>query len=108
LDTHQTKYRLYEFHNTEQQANCVSITSNTGQQRVQTPKKTYMQGALSTTRSRHHEGNEADVEDDDDKQKGGTADVTYYAVVPPPREKQLSNIRKQHSTKGIPIGIIHQ
>ena len=51
-DTHQTKYRLYEFHSTEQQANCVSIASSTGQQRIQIPKKTYMQGPTLATGSR--------------------------------------------------------
>jgi hypothetical protein len=103
LNYSQTKYRLYEFHNTEQQANCISITSNTGQQRIQVPKKTYMQGPLSTRRSGHREENEANIQDDDDRQRRAAADVTYYAVVPPPRDNQLANIRKQHSTKGILI-----
>jgi hypothetical protein len=103
LNYHQTKYRLYEFHNTEQQANCVSITSNTGQQRIQVPKKTYMQGPLNTRKSGRREENVANIEDDDDRQRRAAADVTYYAVVPPPRENQLANIRKQHGTKGILI-----
>jgi sulfite reductase alpha subunit-like flavoprotein len=30
-----TKYRLYKFHNIKQKANCIEITSNTGQQRLQ-------------------------------------------------------------------------
>jgi hypothetical protein len=105
LNAHQTKYRLYEFHNTEQQANCVSIISNTGQQRIQVPKKTYMQGTLTKIRSRHGERNDINVEDD--RNAEATADVTYYATVPPPKEKQLSNIRKQHGTKGIHILIVY-
>ena len=102
LDAHQTKYRLYELHNTDKQANCVSITSNTGQQRTQIPKKTYMQGPLTTLRSRQRGENEVNPEGQ------SAADVTYYAVVPPPKEKQLSNIRKQHGAKGILTAIIYQ
>ena len=89
-----TKYRLYEFHNTDQQANCVSMTSNIGSQRVQVPKKTYMAGPK--------EGNRPAVSAPavEEGNRETTVDVTYYAVVPPPREKQLSNIRKQHPSKG--------
>jgi hypothetical protein len=100
VNTHQTKYRLYELHNIPQQADCVSITSNTGQQRMQIPKSTYMQGPSK----RQQQGNQAAA---DDRQREDTADVTYYAVVPPPKEKQLSNIRKQHSSKGIYIYFIN-
>ncbi|CAF2916168.1 unnamed protein product [Rotaria sp. Silwood2] len=97
-NTHQTKYLLYELHNTEQQANCVSITSNTGQQRAQVPKKTYMQSPLNTSKSRQHDVTHVNVANDNTQQRTD-ADVTYYAVVPPPKEKQLINIRKQHGTK---------
>ena len=108
LNNQQTKYRLYEFHNTDQQANCVSVTSNTGQQRTHIPKKTYMQGPLNTARSRHAEQNVANVENDDERQQGAAAaDVTYYAVVPPPKEKQLANIRKQHNAKGIVLCLFY-
>jgi hypothetical protein len=99
LNTHQTKYRLFEFHNTDQQADCVSITSNTGQQRMQMPKKTYMQGP-----SNRQGENQVD---NDDRRKRDAANVTYYAVVPPPKEKQLSNIRKQHTAKGIHLYFIN-
>jgi len=97
---HQTKYRLYEYHNVDKQADCVSITSNTGQQRMQTPKKTYMQGLPHRRHVENRVNNDASRERD-------TADVTYYAVVPPPKDKQLSNIRKQHSSKGIHLYFIH-
>ncbi|CAF0987868.1 unnamed protein product [Didymodactylos carnosus] len=41
---HKTKYRLYEFHNTNLQANCVGITSSgSGKEKIQRPQKTYMQ-----------------------------------------------------------------
>jgi hypothetical protein len=100
LNTNQTKYRLYEFHNVHKQVDCVSIISNTGQKRIQTPKKTYMRGPSH----RPHEENHVD---NDGSRRNDTADVSYYAVVPPPKEKQLSNIRKQHSTKGIHIYFIN-
>lgn len=87
LNTHQTKYRLYESHNIQQQANYVSITTNTGSQRTQVPRKSYMQGPTSRNQ--------------DENRQRDTTDVTYYAVVPPPKDKQLSNIRKQHGAKGI-------
>lgn len=92
LNAHQTKYRLYELHNIHQQANYVSITTNTGQQRTQLPRKSYMQEP-----SKRNQGENQDP----NRQGGDTAEVTYYAVVPPPKDKQLSNIRKQHGTKGI-------
>ncbi|CAF3835110.1 unnamed protein product [Rotaria sordida] len=95
-NSHQTKYRLYEHHNTEQQATCVSITSNTGQQRIQIPKKTYMQDPSNTLKLRRH-GNVHTA--DNTNRQTTNVDVTYYAVVPPPKEKQLANIRKQHGTK---------
>ena len=93
LNASQTKYRLYELHNTNRQADCVSITTNTGQQRTQVPRGTYMQGPPS----RRQEDNPAN--NDENRRTRDTTDVTYYAVVPPPKEKQLSNIRKQHNTK---------
>jgi hypothetical protein len=94
-DLHQRKYRLYEYHNTEEKGNCIGITSNTGQQRVQVPRKTYMKGLINkTTKS------ERQNEDDVDQTRETDADVTYFAVVPSPREKQLANVRKQHVTKG--------
>ncbi|CAF1226589.1 unnamed protein product [Rotaria magnacalcarata] len=92
------KYRLYELHNTEQQANCVSIASNTGPQRIQVPKKTYMQDQSITSKLRNRPTASVNATDDNNQQLN-TADVTYYAVVPPPREKQLVNIRKKHDTK---------
>jgi len=98
LNTNHTKYRLYEFHNVNQQADCVGITSNTGQKRIQIPKKTYMQGPSH----RSHEENQVD---NAGNRGNDTANVSYYAVVPPPKEKQLSNIRKQHGAKGILIYI---
>jgi len=106
LNAHQTKYRLYEFHNTEQQANCVSITSNTGQQRIQTPRRTYMQGPASSNRLRQFGTNQINA--NDNRQEQAAADVTYFAVVPPPKEKQLANIRKQHGTKRIYLLIVYQ
>ncbi|CAF0849395.1 unnamed protein product [Rotaria sp. Silwood1] len=97
-NTHQTKYRLYELHNTKQQANCISITSNTGSQRVQIPKKTYMQSPVNASKLRQREITNVNIENDNTRQEANI-DVTYYAVVPPPKEKQLANIRKQHGTK---------
>ncbi|CAF3473174.1 unnamed protein product [Rotaria socialis] len=97
-NSQKTKYRLYELHNTEQQANCVSIASNTGPQRIQTPKKTYMQDQSSTAKLRNHPTAGVNAAGDNNRQLN-TADVTYYAVVPPPREKQLVNIRRKHGTK---------
>jgi hypothetical protein len=110
FNKHQTKYRLYEHHNTEQKVSCVRITSNSGEQRIQTPRKTYMQG-LRTTRKKsepNHEGNDADIEDDDEKGRGVTADVTYVTVVPPPTEKHLANIRKHHGIKNNYIDRFYQ
>lgn len=97
LNSHQTKYRLQESHNIDNQANCVKITSNTGEQK---PKKTYMQGSLNRNQNEN-------PPNDSERSGRGAADVTYYAVVPPPKDKQLSNIRKQHGSKGIYIRLIN-
>lgn len=79
LDSHQTKIRLYELHNIPNRADCVSLTTNTGSQRVQVPRKTYMHRPQTENNNEENERN--------------TSDVTYFAVVPPPKEKQLANIR---------------
>lgn len=94
LDTRQTKSRLYEFHNTNRAADCVSITTNTGSQRTTVPRQTYMRGPPTSERQ-----DENAPVNDENRQARNTTDVTYYAVVPPPKEKQLSNIRKQVSSK---------
>ena len=94
-----TKYRLYELHNTNLQANCVNITTNIGPQHRQVPRKTYMQASLRSKRRGETQIND----EDNEKQRRMTADVTYYAMVPPPKEKQLRNIRKQRTPKSICI-----
>lgn len=94
-----TKYRLYELHNIDQQANCISITSNTGPKRTQTPTQTYMQDQSNTSKLRNREGRNSNNENDNNRQQNNV-DVTYYAVVPPPRDKHLTNVRKQHVVKG--------
>ncbi|CAF3068746.1 unnamed protein product [Rotaria sp. Silwood2] len=95
LNTHQTKYRLYEFHRIEQKTNCIGIITNTKQQRIQTPRKTYMNKSIDKIKEeeQNHQNN------DDNKTRQATPDITYFAVVPPPREKQLVNIKKNYSTK---------
>ena len=92
LNKHQTKARLYESHTTNRAADCVSITTNTGPQRTTLPRQTYMRGPPPTN-ERQNEN------DENNRRAGNTNDVTYFAVVPPPKEKQLSNIRKQVSSK---------
>lgn len=81
--TAKTKYQLYDLHNIESNAKCVSIVSNTGPQRKQEPRKTYMQEQSFAEKPR------------------ASPNVSYYAVVPPPKDKQLANIRKKHDSKGI-------
>jgi hypothetical protein len=92
-----TKYRLYQFHNIKRKDNCVGITSNIGQQRLRTPRKTYMHGSINTIKKseQNHDGED-------------NADVIYFAVVPPPREKNLVNIRKHHETKSNFIHIFYR
>lgn len=94
----QTKYRLYESHNINQQANCVGITSNTGVQRELVPQKTYMRGPPTTVNPRNPDDNVATAVDNS-RRREPTVDVTYHAIVPPPREKHLANVRKQHNPK---------
>lgn len=94
LDTRQTRARLYEFHSTNRAADCVSITSNTGPQRTQRPRQTYMRGPPTAERQGENPPGE-----EDNRRARNTPDVTFYAVVPPPKEKQLTNIRKQAASK---------
>ena len=94
----QTKYRLYESHNINQQANCVGITSNTGAQRELVPQKTYMQGPPAAVSPRNPDDNVA-APGNNSRRREPAVDVTYHAIVPPPREKHLANVRKQHNPK---------
>lgn len=94
---HQQKYRLQEFHDINHQQRCVGITTNTGQQRTRKPRKTYMQSTVNKHQNENQPNNN----------ETGSPDVTYYAVVPPPKEKQLTNIRKQHGSKGIYFPLLH-
>ncbi|CAF0748279.1 unnamed protein product [Didymodactylos carnosus] len=108
-----SRYRLYEFHNTEKQANCIGITSNVGEQRNRTPQKTYMQlntpGQImnprhnNNTGEQQQTGNQRQLVRDERRNTGNEAgmeensgdrdvDVSYYAITPPPA--RLSNIRK--------------
>jgi hypothetical protein len=96
-DASETKYRLYEFQDNPSHANCVGITSNIGQQRVQAPRKTYMQAPTVTTSTGLLEEIQQNY---DGRRQRTTADVTYYTVVPPPKEKHLPSIRKQRTSKG--------
>ncbi|CAF1573609.1 unnamed protein product, partial [Adineta steineri] len=111
IDSRETKYRLYEFHDIgfRDQASCVSITSNTGQQRTQIPKNTYMQGSLWSSISEGiRDSLHTNINDDNNERRTtAAADVTYYAVVPPPKEKQFANIRNQHiyKAKKVPLGV---
>ena len=101
LDNRQTKSRLYEFHTTNRAADCVSITTNSGPQRIQRPRQTYMRGPTPVERQEENpQGNE------ENRRTRDTPDVTYYAVVPPPKEKQLTNIRKQAASKRKTIVVI--
>lgn len=93
-----TKYRLYEYHSTDQRPKCVAMTSNMDSQRVRVPKKTYMTGPKVGFHSAVPRRTNPDAMEEN---QPATADVTYYAVVPPPREKQLLSIRTQHHSKGM-------
>ena len=99
-DARQTKYRLYESHNINQQANCVGITSNTGRQRELVPQKTYMQGPPTAASSVNSDANVVEPRNTNSRRRQPpTVDITYHAIVPPPREKHLANVRKQHNPK---------
>ncbi|CAF4746553.1 unnamed protein product [Rotaria sp. Silwood1] len=95
LNAHETKYRLYEFHQIKHKTNCIGITSNTKQRHIQTPRKTYMNKSINNIKAeeQNHQNN------DNNTTKEVTLNITYFAVVPPPRDKQLVNIKNNHSTK---------